>query len=81
MLFQVILYYKHRIHNFYRLILIFKLYVLIVIQAHVSPEEYRKFERFILKKLCEINKWISCPACNEWFADIPQVKREHHYGY
>ena len=42
------------------------------LKAHVSEEIFCKFERFMLKNMCEDNDWRTCPHCNEWFADIPQ---------
>ena len=42
------------------------------LKAHVSDEIFCKFERFMLKNMCQDNNWRTCPHCNEWFADIPQ---------
>ena len=41
------------------------------LRAHVTEENYQKFERFGLRNLCSLNDWKNCPHCNNWFAEIP----------
>jgi hypothetical protein len=44
------------------------------LKAHVSAEQFEKYERFVLKKFAEENSsnMRTCPTCNEWFAEVPQ---------
>jgi len=45
------------------------------VRAHVSEVDFLKYERFLLKKVCEKNRWRACPRC-DWFADIDQSEED-----
>jgi len=43
------------------------------LQAHLSNEDFEKYERFTLRKIGEDDENCRfCPRCQEWFADIDQ---------
>lgn len=40
------------------------------IQANVPPELFARYERFMLRRVCEQQNMRRCPSCNDWYIDV-----------
>jgi hypothetical protein len=40
------------------------------VQAHLPPEIYEKYLRFITRSYCDQKNMRRCPKCNDWYIDI-----------